>query len=114
MAIAILFVLMAGLVLGVILVMLSVEFVGALAKGAPVRHPEQVSAATSTVREIPGFFVAKSPAPDVAASYLWSQDEFIDRLEGHLRSEQELVARFLLEPSIDSLYRQAPASLNVH
>jgi hypothetical protein len=41
-------------------------------------------------------------------------DEFVDQLESYLQREQELVARFVSEPSIDNLYRHVPIPRLVH
>jgi hypothetical protein len=65
------------------------------------------------VASVPRFFadldrVQSPPAPDTA------DDGYVSQLEGYLMAEQALVARFVKEPSIDNLYREASVSPVVH
>jgi hypothetical protein len=69
----------------------------------------QASMAVQTAVPVPRFFAElgeewQEPARD------GPEDEFVDQIEGYLREEQALVARFVKDPSIDNLYRQVPAS----
>jgi len=113
MAIVILLLLFSGLFLGLVLVTLAGDLTRAVMEDRPVAQPAQRKPAMKVVEEIPSFFAVQGSATARVAGP-WSNEELIRRLEGHLRSEQALVASFLLEPSVDSLYRRSPASLQVH
>jgi hypothetical protein len=65
------------------------------------------------VESVPRFF-APLDAPVQAASLSGNHDEFVDHLEGYLKAEQALVARFVNEPTVDNLYRQTAISLSVN
>ncbi len=60
---------------------------------------------------IPGFFFANQPM----ASEAGRQDEaLIGRLQQYLEAEQHLADEFVLQPSIESLYRESSRRLTVH
>jgi len=113
MALAILLVLLAGLVIGGFGIILAVDIARAAMEETPATRPAQANVAAKIVDEIPAFIGSKPLLPPTT-HIAWAQDDFVNRLEAHLQAEQALVARFLLEPSIDSLYRQESASLQVH
>jgi len=113
MAIAILLVFLGLLVIGALGVVLAVDIARAAMEDVPAARPARADVAAKAVAEIPTFLPAKSQRLATAPIAL-AQDDFVHRLEAHLQAEQALVARFLLEPSIDSLYRQQSASLQVH
>ena len=72
------------------------------------RHGQVVRA----VEAVPSFFAK----PDLGAlPGLHGFDDFLlGRLESHVREEQAIVSEFVHDPSIHSLYRQAPPSLRMH
>jgi len=113
MAIVILFLLLVALFFFGLLFSLAVEMLTVRPRAAPDAATSRTQAATRTAEAIPGFLTASAMPPRTATSNS-SNDILIDRLQGHLRSEQALVARFLIEPSIDSLYRQSSTPLPVH
>ena len=60
---------------------------------------------------IPGFFFANQPA----GGELGRQDEaLIGRLQQYLEAEQLLADEFVLQPSIESLYRESGRRLTIH
>ena len=60
---------------------------------------------------IPAFFFANQPA----GSELGRRDEaLIGRLQQYLEAEQLLADEFVLQPSIESLYRESGRRLTVH
>ena len=80
------------------------------------RQKESRSSADGVARAVeavPRFF-APLNVPVQAASPSGNHDDLVDHLKGYLEAEQALVARFIDEPTIDNLYRQATVSLSVN
>jgi len=114
MAVAILFVLLMAGLFGALLVSLVAGIFRAAMEARPARRRALAREAPSTIREVPGFFATTRGLTPTLARGTQKNDELIDRLQGQLQAEQALVARFLVDPSIDSLYRQASASLPIN
>ena len=65
---------------------------------------------------IPRFFLANQPADHAVASHeLARPDEaLIGQLQQYLEAEQHFADEFVLQPSIESLYRESGRRLTVH
>ena len=65
------------------------------------------------VAAVPRFFadLEQTPPPTLPDT---ADDAFVSQLELYLMAEQAVVARFVKEPSIDNLYREASVSPVVH
>jgi len=65
---------------------------------------------------IPRFFLANQPAGHEVAGHEIgrSDDVFIGQLQQYLEVEQHLADEFVLQPSIESLYRESGRRLTVH
>ena len=77
----------------------------AATQGVPAQVPEAAEEHSFFAILEEGAAVLKPVAP---------ADELIDELEAFLKKEQSLVARFVNEPSVHNLYRNAFASPSVH
>lgn len=65
----------------------------------------------ATAARIPGFFAANQPAGDELGRW---DEALIGRLQQYLEAEQLLADEFVLQPSIESLYRESGRRLTVH
>ncbi len=81
------------------------------ARRASREHAEPV-VGTDSLTGVPSFFVA--PDTSIPPVSIVFDDALVRLLEQHVRMEQTVAARFVHNPSVDSLYQQAGSSLHVH
>jgi hypothetical protein len=65
---------------------------------------------------IPRFFLANQPADYAVAGHEIGRldDALVGQLQQYLEAEQHLADEFVLQPSIESLYRESGRRLTVH
>jgi hypothetical protein len=107
-------VLVLGLLFGGMTLMLASGFVSTereRARQAEERRPAEASP-PAVPASAPLLFL--SPRPAVPEMRFVFDDVLISRLEDHVRLEQAVVAHFVDQPSIDTLYHQTGSSFHIH
>lgn len=107
-------VLVLALIVGGMTVMLTAAYVSTEEERERLAHAPRADAASKATRLVsipPGFFEPSRASTPIAFVF---DDGLVHRLEAHLRTEQALVEQFVHQPSIDNLYRQPGAPLQLH
>ncbi len=106
-------VLLLGLVFGGMMLMLASGFISTERERARQAEERRAEEATPPVQASTPVFLF-SPRPVVPEAPFVFDDVLISRLENHVRLEQAVVAQFVNQPSIDTLYHQTGSSFHIH
>jgi hypothetical protein len=100
-------VLVLGLIVGGLTLILAAAYSSAEKTRARTQQARQAAPArqaADAIASLPGLFSPMRPATPIAFVF---DDGVVHLLENHLKAEQDVVAQFLRQPSIDTLYRQS-------